>query len=158
MYVLDTDIYSLFRRGNPRVVEQVSKVPAPELYITIVTRVEVLSGRFQQLRTAASAQELLMAQDHLDDADAHLLSMQVLPVDNHSARAFESLLGLKIGKLHRNDLLIASITLSRGFTLAHETLVISRKCPTCASRTGPGRDDSDRTCGIVGGLDEIAGT
>src|SRR5208282_1481744 len=50
----------------------------PEVAITIVTRIEVLHGRFEFLRKAATGAELLRAQRYLDVTNHSLAAIQAV--------------------------------------------------------------------------------
>jgi len=68
MIVLDTDILTLAFAAHPRVVQRI--VAAPEIPVTsIVSRIEVLQGRFDSVLKASSAEELLRAQNRLEAAE-----------------------------------------------------------------------------------------
>ena len=63
MYILDTDTLSLLFAGHFRVLARQAVIPSSEIAITIVTRIEVLQGRFDFLLKAVSGEELLRARD-----------------------------------------------------------------------------------------------
>ena len=45
IFVLDTDIYSLFERGHSQIVARFLAIPAHELGITVITAEEKMRGR-----------------------------------------------------------------------------------------------------------------
>ena len=60
MILLDTDMMSLFAAGHPAVIARLRAVTEP-VATTIVTRIEILQGRFDFLLKAADAKELQRA-------------------------------------------------------------------------------------------------
>jgi predicted nucleic acid-binding protein len=95
-------------------VEQVSR---GDLWVTAITHIEQLQGRFQQIVTADSADRLLQAWERLGATEQWFASKQILPVDASAATTFDALRAAKLGKLGRKDLLIAAIVLSRNLVL-----------------------------------------
>jgi tRNA(fMet)-specific endonuclease VapC len=131
MYVLDTDILSLLFAGHPPVLRRQTTVPPSEIAITIVTRIEVLQGRFDFLLRAASGDELLRAQGWLDRTVRSLAQVEtVIPIDLATAAQFDSLRkNKKLKKIGRRDLLIAAISLAERATLVTRNLKDFRHVP-----------------------------
>jgi tRNA(fMet)-specific endonuclease VapC len=131
MYVLDTDTLSLLFADHPRVVAQRNKVPSSEIAITIVTRIEVLQGRFDFLLKAATGEELLRAQHWLEETIQSLARVEtVIPVDSAGAAVFDRLRQNKhLKKIGRCDLLIAAISLAIGAKLVTRNLKDFRRVP-----------------------------
>jgi tRNA(fMet)-specific endonuclease VapC len=124
MYLLDTDALTLVFAGHPRVGERRATVPSSEIAISIVTRIEVLRGRFDFVFKAADADELLRAQDLLTRTEQRLAEIETIwPFDAASAAQFDRLRAeRKLRKIGRGDLLIASIALARRATLVTRNL------------------------------------
>jgi predicted nucleic acid-binding protein len=123
MIVLDTDIVTHHSYGKENVRQRIVEAGEnEELAVTIVTRMEVLGGRFDSMMKAASAKELRTATERFQAAEAMLNAFVLLYPDDASGRHFESLLkpGRGKKKLRRGDLLIASIA------LAHDALLVTR--------------------------------
>jgi hypothetical protein len=59
MFVLDSDILTHLFLGHPRVTARRQTVPASEIAITVISWIQVLSGRFEFLLKAATGAELL---------------------------------------------------------------------------------------------------
>ncbi len=120
MILLDTDILSLAFTAHPRVLQRMQL--APELpVISIVTRIEVLRGRFDSVLKPANADALLRAQDRLAAAEMDLAKFTIVPFDVASGNEFDRLRQeKKIKKIGRKDLLIACIA------LAHRATLVSR--------------------------------
>jgi tRNA(fMet)-specific endonuclease VapC len=117
MMLLDTDTLSLIFTVHPRVSERMRTAPESPA-ITIVTRIEVLQGRFDSVLKAASADALLRAQDRLATAEKDLARYTIMPFDIAAGNEFERLRqNKKIKKIGRKDLLIACIALANQATL-----------------------------------------
>jgi tRNA(fMet)-specific endonuclease VapC len=119
MFLLDTDTLTLLFAGHPRVIQQRKVVPSSEIAIAIVTRIEVLRGRFDFLLKAANRDELLRAQTLLDMTLFMLESIETtIPVDPAIAGEFDRLMrNKKLKKIGRADMLIASVALARRIPL-----------------------------------------
>jgi tRNA(fMet)-specific endonuclease VapC len=116
MTLLDTDTLSLFMNGHERVTERVRQEGA--VTITVITRIEILQGRFASIPKAADPEQLLLAQQRLERSDQLMRSVTIVPIDAGVAAEFEKLLqNKKLKKIGRGDLLIASFALAHGATL-----------------------------------------
>jgi tRNA(fMet)-specific endonuclease VapC len=60
-YLLDTDTFNHFHRGQSNVVKRAAAIGTAKIGISVVTRLEVLQGRFEFVRKAATGQLLLIA-------------------------------------------------------------------------------------------------
>ena len=129
MILLDTDIVTLFAVGNDRIVEHV--LSATEVVaITIVTRIEILRGRFDGVLKAADGEQLQLAQQRLLTAERDLARFLIVEVDSASARRFDDLRSQRrLKKIGRADLLIAGIALAHGATLVTRNLRHFRQVP-----------------------------
>jgi tRNA(fMet)-specific endonuclease VapC len=122
MILLDTDMLTLLFQGHVRVRRRVQSAEQ-EVATTIVTRIEVLQGRFDAILKAANADQLQKAYERLQDSEIQIATLPILPVDRTAAEQFEELLrNKKLKKIGRGDLLIASITLAQKATLATRNL------------------------------------
>ncbi len=118
IYLLDTDTFGHFQRGNANVSQRISEVGILNVEITVVTRMEVLQARFEYVRKAATAAQLRTAQFWLDDSDHWLSKWQITPFNEADCQQFEQLRSQKgLRKIGRPDLLIACMALSRGATV-----------------------------------------
>jgi tRNA(fMet)-specific endonuclease VapC len=131
MNVLDTDTLTLLFGDHPRVRARQDTVPSAEIAITVVTRIEVLQGRFDFLLKAATGEELLRAQHWLERTVESLSRVEtVLPVDAVAAAEFDRLRqNKKLKKIGRGDLLIAAIALANRATLVTRNLKDFRQVP-----------------------------
>ncbi len=131
MFVLDSDTLTLIYTAHPRVIARRSSVPASQIAITVVTRIEVLQGRFAFLLKAATVADLVRAQQGLDGTDGLLASIPaILPLTEEAATQFLQLRqNKKLKKIGRADLLIAAITLANRATLVSRNLKDFRQVP-----------------------------
>lgn len=130
MHILDSDTLTHLYAGTPNVVAQLRACTDPDVCITIVTKIELLRGRFDYLLKATSGADLLRAQQLLTRTEELLEQIAVLPFDAESSRRFDQLSQQsRLRKIGRADLLIASITLSQRATLVTRNLRHFRTIP-----------------------------
>jgi tRNA(fMet)-specific endonuclease VapC len=121
MHLLDTDTLTHLYAGHPRVIEHLQKLKDPDVGITIITKVEMLRGRFDFLLKAGTGEELLRAQHWLDRTEELLAQIIIIPVDEVVATQFNRLRIMKsLRKIGRADLLVASIALT------HRAVLVTR--------------------------------
>ena len=121
MYRLDTDILTLIHANQARVAEQQRNIAPQEIAISIITRIEILRGRFDAVLKAKDSEALLRAQRFLLRSEELLGSLWIVPFDAAAAREFDRLRADRsTRKLGRADLLIASIA------LAHRAILVTR--------------------------------
>ena len=117
MYLLDTDSLSALHRGNTALQSRIAQAPQP-VATTIISRVEILRGRIEFLRKAPTGAEVLRAQQWLEQSEALLTQIEIVPFDAAASRVFDALKAVtRLQKIGHADLLIASITLARRATL-----------------------------------------
>jgi tRNA(fMet)-specific endonuclease VapC len=117
MKVLDTDTLTLLFQGHESVLQR-HREEREQVAIAVVSRIEVLQGRFASLFKAADGLQLKRGQQRLDQAERDLRPFPVLPIDNVVADEFDRLRNLKgAKKMGRPDLLIAAIVLANRTTL-----------------------------------------
>jgi tRNA(fMet)-specific endonuclease VapC len=113
MFVLDTDTLTHLYAGHPRVVRNLQQSEDPDAVTTIITKIELLRGRFDFALKAETGAEILRAQYLLALTEDLLAQIQILPFDVKAGKNFDQLranTGLR--KIGRADLLIASICLA----------------------------------------------
>jgi tRNA(fMet)-specific endonuclease VapC len=122
IYLFDTDIFTLAHLGRHGLRERIgAEKGANEVVISLVTRIEVLRGRFDAVLKAADGAALVRAQDLLMQSEAYLAEFRVVPFDAPAVTEFDRLReDKKARKAGRNDLLIACIA------LAHDATVVTR--------------------------------
>jgi tRNA(fMet)-specific endonuclease VapC len=64
MFVLDTDTITHLLMGHPRVIQKQAEATA-EVALTVVSRIEVLQGRFASVLKAEDGDKVLSAQKRL---------------------------------------------------------------------------------------------
>jgi tRNA(fMet)-specific endonuclease VapC len=128
MFVLDTDTLTHLLRGHKRVTARRAEATA-EVALTVVTRFEVLQGRFASVLKAADGEKLLLAQQRLVDTERDLEKFIILTVDAAASGEFDRLRQNKKLKIGRADLLIAAIALANRATLVTRNHKDFRKVP-----------------------------
>ena len=128
MILLDTDIVSLFHRGQGNVVQRVRVARSSGVAITIITEIEILQARFEFLLKAADAQQLPRAQTLLDESRALIQDFYVVPVNSAAAEEFDRLRKMKaLRRIGRGNLLIASIALLiASIALSRQEILVTR--------------------------------
>jgi tRNA(fMet)-specific endonuclease VapC len=117
MFVVDTDIISLLQQNHDRLTERIHRADQ-RIVTTIISRIEILQGRFAAVMKAASGDELLIAFHRLEQSEIHLSGVPLLFFDTASAAEFDRLRqNKKYRKIGRGDLLIAAIVLANRATL-----------------------------------------
>jgi tRNA(fMet)-specific endonuclease VapC len=128
MFVLDTDTLTHLLRGHKRVTARRAEATA-EVALTVVTRFEVLQGRFASVLKAVDGEKLLLAQQRLADTERDLEEFIILTADAAASGEFDRLRQNKKLKIGRADLLIAAITLANRATLVTRNQKDFRKVP-----------------------------
>jgi tRNA(fMet)-specific endonuclease VapC len=130
MKLLDTDMPTHLFEGQQLAVERFGQ-ETEEVATTIISRIQILQGRFSMLLKAADGQHLRRGQRLLDQAVEHLGKIpKVIPIDDAAADEFDRLRrNNKLKKIGRADLLIAAITLANRATLVTRNLKDFRQVP-----------------------------
>ena len=122
MILLDTDILTLLFQGHAGVQSRLRSAEQ-DVATSIITRIEVLQGRFDAIVKAATADQLRQAHDRLRDTEIQFSTIPILPIDASAAKQFELLSrNKKLRRIGRGDLLIASIALAEKATLVTRNL------------------------------------
>ena|SRR5437899_12010141 len=113
LFVLDTDILTLFEMGHPAVNARVAEHASDEVAVSVVTVEEQLSGWYTQLRKAKGPEKLAWAYRRLAATVRFLARIRILDFDEAAIRRYEQFkrLRLKVGKM---DLQIAAAALEHG--------------------------------------------
>jgi tRNA(fMet)-specific endonuclease VapC len=118
MYVLDTDMLSNLHAGDVRLRARQARFDTEQVVTTVISRIEILQGRFDFLLKAADGEQLLRAFAWLARSEELLRQIIVLPIGDDAATRFDRLRrNKKLKKIGRADLLIAAITLARDATI-----------------------------------------
>ncbi len=116
LFVLDTDILSLYRRGQPLVVQRMLQQSLNTLATTAITVEEQLTGWYTLLRQQKSREQLARTYQNLVDTVVELNQFRLLSFTEEAIDRFETLRSQKLG-VRANDLRIAAITLVNSATI-----------------------------------------
>lgn len=116
VFVLDTDILSLYQEGHATVCGHVVANATSTLAITVLSVEEQLSGWYTYLRKAAKPDQIAMAYQSLTDTAISLRRFEILTFDRSAILRYESLRKLKLN-VRKMDLRIAAVVLEKGATL-----------------------------------------
>jgi len=123
MHLLDTDTLTYLYAGHPRVIKRLQELVDPDVGTTIITKIELVRGRFDFVLKASTGAELLQAQRLLIRTEELLAQIMVVPLDEAAAVQFDRLRAVKsLRKIGRADLLIASIALANRAALVTRNL------------------------------------
>jgi tRNA(fMet)-specific endonuclease VapC len=134
VYILDTDILSLFRGGDPAVCARVTATPTSNLAVTGITAEEQLTGWLAFIRRAKRPDQIERGYQELGQTIAFLASFRILPFTQPAVAQFENLKRQKLN-VRGNDLRIAAIA------LAHAATVVTRNVRDFASVPGLAVED-----------------
>ncbi len=132
MFLLDTNTLTDFFKDHEKILARMEAVPDDQEVVTsIISRIEILEGRFASIRKAANREELLIAVDRLRVDESRLATIEILSITQAAADQFEKLLSnKKHKKIGRPDLLIASIS------LANKAILVTRNTKDFAAIPG----------------------
>ena len=115
LYVVDTDILSLYQRNHPQVCTRIRLGRQNNLIIktTVITAEEQYGGRLAQIRKAQNPEALILAYDLLTATFSLFAQLEILKYDRSADDYFRQFRqqGIRIGT---QDLRIASIALAHG--------------------------------------------
>ena len=112
LYVLDTDMLTLFEKTHKAVVARVQDHDPRELAITVLSVEEQLSGWYTAIRKAKRAEQLARAYRELARSVRFLSHLQIIDYDEAAIDRYEQLRKQKV-KIRRMDLRIAACLLGR---------------------------------------------
>lgn len=118
LYVIDTDILTLYQFGHAVVVQHALTHPPEELATTIISVEEQLSGWYTKLRRTSQRDDLARVYQRMTEAVRFLSRLQLLPFPEPAIERFEQLKAA-IRNVNKNDLRIAAIALEHGGILNH---------------------------------------
>lgn len=132
IYLLDTDVFTLAHLGRHGVPVRIAAARLEhDVVISLVTRIEVLRGRFDAVVKAADGAAVLRAQELVLASETYLAEFRVLPFDINATAAFDRLReDKKVKKSGRNDLLNACVA------LAHDATLVTRNTKDYANIPG----------------------
>jgi tRNA(fMet)-specific endonuclease VapC len=117
MIILDTDILSQLQRNNLQVLQRL-EASDEDVFITLITKLEMIRGRIDYVLKASTAQDILFAQELFIQTEVFLSRLPTLTLEDDSLRTFQQLRKAPgYRKMGRADLLIESIAIVNGATL-----------------------------------------
>jgi tRNA(fMet)-specific endonuclease VapC len=119
LFVLDTDILTLYYRGHPIVVPRVVAQPPTSLSISVMTVDEQLTGWYTLARKARKPEQIARAYARLGEAVVRLAKWQILPYTETAIARAAHLKTLRLN-VRLMDLRIAAIALE------NDAAVVSR--------------------------------
>ena len=128
LFVLDTDTLSLYRRGQPLVVQKMLQQSLNTLATTAITVEEQLTGWYTLLRKQKSREQLARAYRNLVETVVELNQFRLLSFTEEAIDRFENLRTLKLG-VRANDLRIAAIALVSGATVVTQNVADFGRVP-----------------------------
>jgi tRNA(fMet)-specific endonuclease VapC len=116
LYVIDTDVLSLYQRGHPGLTAKVDAHPQQDLSITVITVEEEMAGWYVLLREARRPEELARVYERLAEAIPVLARWRILPMPHAAIIRYETLKRMSLN-VRKMDLRIAAIVLEYGGVL-----------------------------------------
>jgi len=116
LFVLDTDILSLYEHQSPSVVQAIESHKGDTLAITVISVEEQLSGWYSMVRKAKDRRTLAVAYGRLAAAVNFLGKLPILSFTELAIARYHMLNKQKLG-VRGSDLRIAAITLENNSIL-----------------------------------------
>src|SRR5713101_9445641 len=113
LYVLDTDILTLYQTGDAVVVGHAMDQLSSGLTVTVISVEEQLSGWYTRLRRAKKPEELAAVYQRLTDTIQSLARFRILSFTAGAIGRYEELRAKRLN-VSKNDLRIAAIVLEAG--------------------------------------------
>ena len=113
LYVLDTDMLTLYRRGHDVVLRHALTYPPEDLAITVITVEEQLSGWYALLRQVKASADLTRVYDRLVETVMFFNSTHILSFTQPAVAQYEQLRSMRL-RIGTMDLRIAAIALVYG--------------------------------------------
>jgi tRNA(fMet)-specific endonuclease VapC len=121
LFVLDTDLLTLYYHGDPAVVRAIDARPPEVLAITVVTVDEQLTGWYTLTRRARQPAEIARAYGQLADAVVRLARWRILPYNESAIARVAQLKAFRLN-VGLMDLRIAAIALEHGAVVVTRNL------------------------------------
>jgi tRNA(fMet)-specific endonuclease VapC len=116
LYVLDTDILTLFQTGHAAVARRVQQCAQAQLAVSVISVEEELTGWYTKLRRAKKRDQFARAYQRLADLVAFLSQFRILAFPEPAIVRYEQL-RTSLRKMNKNDLRIAAIALEHVGTI-----------------------------------------
>src|SRR5262245_29917007 len=128
LYILDTDMLTLYEKNHPVVIARVSAHPPAERAITVLTVEEQLSGWYTRIRQAKRPDQLAEAYRRLAKTIRFFARLQIIDYDEPTIARYERLRKQNV-KIGRNDLRIAAAVLEQDAVLVTRNVRDFRQVP-----------------------------
>jgi tRNA(fMet)-specific endonuclease VapC len=128
MYVLDTDILSLYQTGHPQVTANVARHTGDQLCIAILSVEEQLSGWYTLLRRTKDKAKLARVYEHMTSTVQFVSQLKIVSFTEAAIDRFESIRKMKLG-VKSMDLRIAAVALVSDATVVTRNLADFRRVP-----------------------------
>lgn len=116
LYVLDTDIVTLFQNGDPQVLQRVLSHSTAQLATTVISVEEELSGWYTRPRKVRKRDQLAAVYQRLAQAIPFSARFQILTFTEQAIIRYEQLRST-YRRLGKHDLQIAAIALEQSAIL-----------------------------------------
>jgi len=118
VYVLDTDTYSQFLRGQEQITRRILETPPSNLYLCAITPEELLRGRLDAINQARSQKSpfISAAYDYLLDLVRELNKIRILRYNEDAENLFQSW-PTAWKRAGSQDCRIAVVAVVNGFTV-----------------------------------------
>lgn len=113
LFVLDTDLLTLYYRGDPVVARAIDAQPQTALAISVISVDEQITGWYTLTRRARQPEEIARAYANLADAVVRLARWRILPYTETAIARVAQLKALRLN-VGLMDLRIAAIALEHG--------------------------------------------
>jgi tRNA(fMet)-specific endonuclease VapC len=128
LFILDTDILSLYWEGNEPVRSRVDAHGPGGVAITVISAEEQVSGWYTLVRQAKQNNDLARAYQRLADCIAFLAGWRILSFTEPAITRYDQLKAMKFN-VAKMDLRIAAIVLENGGTLVTRNLRDFQRVP-----------------------------
>ena len=110
LYLLDTNIFSLYLRRDPIVTSRLNAMRLEDVAVSIITVEEVLTGWFTRIHRAKSRADIAYCYQQASVAVAALAQVRIIAYTEMAIVRYEMLKAMKLN-VSGNDLRIAAIAL-----------------------------------------------
>jgi tRNA(fMet)-specific endonuclease VapC len=128
LFVLDTDMLTLYWHDHPVVSPRVDACPPDELAVTVMTIEEQLSGWYSLLRRATQPPQLARAYQELAESVECFSGWHILPFPESAIAQYDQLAAMRLN-VRKMDLRIAAITQEYGGVLVTRNLRDFQRVP-----------------------------
>ncbi|MEM7593301.1 MAG: type II toxin-antitoxin system VapC family toxin [Cyanobacteria bacterium P01_A01_bin.83] len=119
MYLLDTSVVSNFldeKRYYPQLTARILSQPPEQIFISIITVEEILTGALASVQKAKRKSSVTKAYQYFEELFSAIHRFQILPYTSESEATYQSL-PAKIKRIGTQDCRIAAIASAKSFTI-----------------------------------------